>query len=111
MLNSPSILFFFCIIILIENTQNKRTGILKTQSYLDKKDKTSNNDTRKQNRQNVALQTILKRNQEQEHKQVPKCNLLNLLVTFVYVHSTPILVCLILGYFQNTISKLIHLQR
>lgn len=60
----------FVIFLSAENTQNKRTGILKTQSFLDKKDKASNNDTRKQNRQNVALQTILKRNQEQEHKQV-----------------------------------------
>lgn len=45
---------------------------MKTPSFLDKKDKSLSNDTKKPSRQNVALQTILKRNQEQEHKQVIK---------------------------------------
>lgn len=50
--------------------KNKKAGILKTQSFLDKKKEDMVIDSKKHPRQNIALQTILKRNQEQEHKQV-----------------------------------------
>ncbi|XP_065208796.1 nonsense-mediated mRNA decay factor SMG7-like [Planococcus citri] len=52
------------------NKKNKKAGILKTQSFLDKKKEDAANENKKNPRKNIALQTILKRNQEQEHKQV-----------------------------------------